>query len=675
MRPITTLFGVFLALSSVDLVFAKETETQGANVAALSPPADPLQAQVFRTFETHCAACHQIKSLDGPPAAGNFGNVLALDEMARAPHLVQAGNPDGSRLLAYLIDRRHPRASNDAPAATKLSSAEIAAVHQWIEQLPASGDSCPGRSVLAPRDVDAAIRSWLAAFSQETARDTRFVTLAHIANECAPGNELTAHRAAIGKILNSLSWSKAPIKPQVIDKAGTVLAVRLSELGWDAPRWDRLAGAQLEGTAFRASPELADIVGAARPAIRGDWLAHGAMRPPLYFELLDIPDQLRGLERRLGIEPGGETKPPSSAAERRETPHGSMWLARNTRSAGKNASSPQSAHVLFTLPNGFPAVAAFAPEGRRLDSGSSGLTAMITSHLVSAWIGKSCLGCAAGAPQDTDTAAAFRLADNLQYRSSLMRADVDPDLTLRGLEIIAALARRWTDDAGFHRIAAELGESAETLAMRFNGLPASDRRLARRSRQGLISREEANVLMARLENPQGVQPDAASSVKSVRDEVRLTLWSDQPSYRLGDRPLFEIETNTACNLTLISVNSRGFATVLLPNDFERETLISPERPFQMPNVSAPYDLRFIEKGREAIIAICEKRPDFSRRIRHRFVIQHFTSLGKWRDFFAEAAAAPTRGTERRDQAAKSNGQGTSTTPGAGRAAIAFDVRD
>ncbi len=628
-------------------------------------PSDPAAAQVYRVLEARCARCHQGgapggQAPGGQAPAGLFGGVLDLDALARTPHLVQAGNPDGSRLFDYLLDPGHPPPAKGAPeAAPPLDAATVAAAHEWIAGLKDPMAPCEGRAPLGPREAGTAIENWLKIFGAEAARDTRFITLAHLRNECASERDLAAYRAAVDKALNSLSLGGAPARTRALDGTGALLAVRLSELGWDEARWNALSDARPADAMASVSPDLAQITGARAPVIRADWLAYAATRPSFYYGALEIPDHLADLERRLGVTRNAERHGPQAApgAERYETRDGPAWFSREDRAEENRGGG---ARVVFSLPNGLPAVALFSADGRRRD----------------------------GAPIDLDAPVSGDWARALgegasPYRSALIRAGADPDLTLRGLEIVQGLARHWSEDVGAGRAAAELGVAPAELARLLDGLPEVDRPLAIRLRQGLLPRADARALLARAAKADEAPPPGEPRREGAEgggERVRVSLTSDKADYQTGDRPRFEIETNVPCHLTFVGVNRKGFATVLFPNDFERDDKIAPETPLRIPGPSARYALRFTEKGRETFAAICETRPGLAARIRHRYVTQRFTSLGNWRAFLSSApspaASGKARGRRRdRARAAETSAEDASRASRTGRAAIVIDVRE
>jgi len=66
---------------------------------------------------------------------------------------------------------------------------------------------------------------------EEHARFQRFFTLNHLHNDpSVTESELRLARAAVAKVLNSLSWRRAIVQPRPIDEQQTILA-------FDLPSW------------------------------------------------------------------------------------------------------------------------------------------------------------------------------------------------------------------------------------------------------------------------------------------------------------------------------------------------------------------------------------------------------------------------------------------------------
>src|SRR5262249_14884645 len=146
-------------------------------------------------------------------------------------------------------------------------------------------------------------------------RYQRYFTLTHLHNQAGvKAAELQLYRAALGKLVNSLSWQFDVTVPTPLDAGATVFAVDLRDLGWDRHDvWDELLKRYPYGLTYADHPdpevkELAEEVarlGDPRcdvPYLRADWFVANASRPPLYHRVLRLPDCAADLERLLGVD-------------------------------------------------------------------------------------------------------------------------------------------------------------------------------------------------------------------------------------------------------------------------------------------------------------------------------------------------------------------------------------
>jgi hypothetical protein len=132
----------------------------------------------------------------------------------------------------------------------------------------------------------------------------RYVTLANEANRKGCGYALDAERAALTKLVNSISLSASLTPPLAIDAAEALYRVDLRDYDWDR-------SIELNGVAFRdawealiasipsAVPFVGDAAdsavedsGTAVPVLFGDALIATASFGDVYYALLGVPDNL-----------------------------------------------------------------------------------------------------------------------------------------------------------------------------------------------------------------------------------------------------------------------------------------------------------------------------------------------------------------------------------------------
>lgn len=729
-RPFAALFAVG-ALSSV-LLAGGVREPSAAQVAA---PADPRAAPAYAILDAACSKCHQTGKLTVAAPGGRLANILDLKAIAAEPHLVAPGLPEASRLYHTLLDRHRPL---ELPADSFWpNSSDIGRIRTWILDQQASGSNCAlSKAPITTDDIANAIDATLREAGEVAGRDLRFITLSHFANACVAEAELEAYRQALTKLLNSVSWGLRPISLKRIDAAGTVLAFRLSDIGWIADHWSLIADAQPAGVALDRPSKLSSSTADPRP-IRGDWLAGALSSSSLYDEVLGLPPTLEELVRLLGINRDGEigtAKAPRVAVttsaitrgprviERFQADSRRLWVAYDMadgtgerdvfeRPLGYIRSAPEryrfradGLRVMFTLPNGYLGYAIFDPDGRRLRE----VPASIETP-AARWAGhgpSACISCHSGGqspfkddlrqhvtgdkfsgPKEIrDSAMAVYTADlasasaddAFQFRRTMFQTGIDPDRQIHGLEKIQGLARRYHLDVNLQTLAAEAGLTVEAFEAAVTADPQLGPSLALRLRQGLLSREIANSVLAGLRrrsetklpyttaaprtNATMAEPSVQGSVASATaagEPLRLSFWANAPRFKAGDIVTFQASTNATCHLTLISVDAAGKATVLFPSEFEPDNTLQPGRTTVIPAPSSQYQFRLRDKGTETVIGVCQTGAKLPPGIELDYERQRFTILGNWENFEQasfEAAGESPRSAGTRTERRPSRGQ-------------------
>ncbi len=297
--------------------------------AALGQSGD-LARQARKVFETHCYRCH---GKDGS-RSGRFGHALDVRKMTETGELVP-GKPAASRVFARVTDKEDPMPPLDVKE--KLKSAEIDILRRWIEagapdfQEPQDPPRVKRKPVELV-DTYQAMHDHLMKHKQTgSAHFQRFFTLTHLHNNNQiTDSQMRLYRAGLAKMLNSLSWDRTIVYPQPIDPQGTILAFDLRDLDWDLNyNWVKIVGFDPgdnkkprpltvgphqgypyglrhdESPKDRRLNDLAKKVyqmsGTDLPAVRADWFLAAASLPPLYHELLEIPQHVAELEQKLNV--------------------------------------------------------------------------------------------------------------------------------------------------------------------------------------------------------------------------------------------------------------------------------------------------------------------------------------------------------------------------------------
>jgi cytochrome c553 len=693
-----------LAVCVPVLMAAGAVHAQGAS-------GDPRAAKARLVLETHCARCHQRERLDRPAPAGDLGDILDLERIASDPGLVVPGNADASPLYTLMLRKEMPPGPPIEAAPVELPvAADVEALRDWIEALPPARP-CVADSRITPSAVMASVAEALEK-AGSAAGDLRFVSLAHLSNGCAPDRVLEGYRQAVAKLLNSLSWAPAPMRPAAIGERGTVLAVRLSELGWSAADWGKLTAGN-PGAAMPAAA-LNDKAGeGVSLVVPGDWLAARSLSPQVYDQALRLAPTLDEQLKSLGIDRG---KPDSAIPVRRiglrssqmtrgprviehwARPGGSVWLvydfagsdgARDllARPLGPLTTPPEAqpfrpdaARLMLALPNGFMAFAAYDADGKRVDAVPADLPPPAMASISDRRAAASCLSCHDGGVRKTadtlreavlasplpktvrDAVAAAHLeggesdqifaTESLRFRAALRAAGVDPEFRIEGNEPVTALARAYTRPVTLARLAEDMGDSPATLRRRLAETGADAALLAERLDRGAIPRAEA-VRLAGLLAP-SAEPRGETEPGPLLD---LALLADKTRYVVGDTATFTIRPSFDCNLTVISINGAGKATVLFPNDFEQDNALKAGTVLRIPADASPYRLRLTQPGTERVVGVCTSQSKMADGIRQDYEKQRFTALGDWRNFLRAIVDDETPDVSSQDKAeARSRGK-------------------
>jgi serine/threonine-protein kinase len=373
-----------------------------------------LAGQARKVFETYCYRCHGKNG----SKKGKINYIVDLKQLV-AKEIVVPGKPAESVLYAKLTDAMDPMPpEGETPRPGK---AEIEVVRRWIEGgAPAdAGGSEPKKTAekfVSERDVLVAIRDHLRKTEALSRKFQRYYTLTHFFNNPERRDQLPLYRAALAKLLNSLSWKAAIVLPQAVDPGQTVFAVDLRDLDWDGSLWNAVVRAYPYGLRHDRdadeslrdlAAEVYELAETRLPAVRADWLIANASRPPLYHILLRLPRNAQNLEAMLGVniernfERGrlvraGFTKSGVSTnnrmIERHEAKYGAYWKSYDFKSSKGRSNlvkfplgpgapvfrNPQfrdqafqhaGGEVIFNLPNGLQAYLLVNNQDQRIDEG------------------------------------------------------------------------------------------------------------------------------------------------------------------------------------------------------------------------------------------------------------------------------------------------------------------
>ena len=232
------------------------------------------------------------------------------------------------------------------------------------------------RTFLTADDIYAQVAADLSSLDADDTIFTRYLSLADQANAEGCGSALDGARAALNKLVNSLSIDASITTPEPIDVNQTLYRIDLRDYAWDrsvevsgvafADGWEAIIASSPYAVPFvgaDADDAVADT-GTTVPLLFGDAFVAAASRAPLYYALLGVPDDIDAfLADDLGIDVDDATASarfvglaPNRAgreflAERFELQvrSGYAW---QLSALGRRRGAPGERELVFTLPNG-----------------------------------------------------------------------------------------------------------------------------------------------------------------------------------------------------------------------------------------------------------------------------------------------------------------------------------
>lgn len=328
--------------------------------ASLASAADTT-SQVQQLFDQKCAECHF------PSTPGRKGKKPTLDRQTTLRTLitenyVDPGNPDRSELFTVVTkpaddEERMPKSTSDKPV-PPLNAAEKDLLRRWISEngVVATAAKNPNRPFVPLQEIHQAI---IADLSRQTVPASyRYLSLTNLWNLGAanqPDADFTVYRAAITKLINSLSWAPRAVAPEFIGPHQLVARIKLSDYGWSSAMWDFVAARfPYQIDLAETAPKLAALTGSREsPVLRADWFVFVCSQSPLYEHLL-FRSRLPGirdahmdadLEAALGVDLNRQLKDQAAAPAATGDLRAQLLGAR----AAASTATPQVVRAAFSV--------------------------------------------------------------------------------------------------------------------------------------------------------------------------------------------------------------------------------------------------------------------------------------------------------------------------------------
>ena len=285
--------GLLLALTNL-------TRAQDGPTASIE-----LAEKATSILKERCSRCHGGAAKHGGLDVLNRRSLLKeRGDLANRITFVTPGDVDKSQLVAALDGDYMPK--QGSPEAKAMTADERATIKTWV----ADGAKFPIRRDLrfiSDKQLLMAIRDHLLKTKADDRPYLRFFTLTHLQNnETINERDLRFYRAALAKAVNSLSQERDLYFLQALPGTGeSIYVVDLRKLGWVRRNlWNQILRHYPYGLKYdfvkdeelkQVSKDVTLLSGGEMPHIRGDWFVVTATQPPLYYEILDIPNHLDGL--------------------------------------------------------------------------------------------------------------------------------------------------------------------------------------------------------------------------------------------------------------------------------------------------------------------------------------------------------------------------------------------
>ncbi len=465
---------------------------------------DELASQVTTLFEERCHRCHG----DGGSDEGGFNFVLRLDKLTDDDAYVTASDSENSYLFTRIEDGEMPPPGEGEP----FSESELELVRAWIDAGASSVSG--GDDVREPVSNDSlllAMRADLNSLDAAVSRDTRYFTLTHLYNAGLSQDEMETYRLAMAKLLNSLSWKPELVIPERVGEEETLLRIQLSDLGWDADTWDAIVETDPYATTVSTPDGLKvrELTGTDVPNVRADWFVSRASRAPLYYDILEIPEQFDNLlklpevnvdvdqniaddkvVRAAFVESGVSDN--NRMIERHAFTHGGFWVSYDFASStdkqnvlehplgpdGDDAFDHDGGEIIWNLPNGMQAYMLVDGEGNRIDKGPIEIVADDKQADRAVVCGLSCMSCHANGmirKQDEVRPNVLANRDAFPNADRILRQYPDADIINGVMDEDTERFEGALKEIGFDRLT-DTSEPVFHMAKRFD--QAVDRALA-----------------------------------------------------------------------------------------------------------------------------------------------------------------------------------------------------
>ncbi len=384
--------------------------------------AQNLARQAYAIFEQNCLNCH------GPHGAYTEELVIESAQGLIDSGVVVPSNAIGSEFYRRLLGDTE-NGLQMPWGKQPLSPEAIGIIGAWILAGAPSWEIQHDVDFISTADMLNTIQRHLETLSPFNRPFARYFTLTHLYNAGELPEALSAYKIALSKLINSLSWGFEIHNPDAIGPAGTIFYIDLRDYEWDtndawtsieqvypyAIEFDVQTQAPLRDKLMHLREEMACEV----PYVYVDWFLATAALPPLYHDILDLPQTDRELERRLEVDvarnlqaaPGvrvwragfndSGVSNHNRVVERHTSRYGAYWKSYDfdgsvgTQNIFTHPLSfrQDGGEVIFNLPNDLQAYYISDESGNRIDVAPTTIVSNPAARDPAVHNGLSCIGC------------------------------------------------------------------------------------------------------------------------------------------------------------------------------------------------------------------------------------------------------------------------------------------
>ena len=311
-----------------------------------------------------------------------------------------------------------------------LSDAAIDTIRRWIEADAPNWEVQYDVNFITTDAMLNTIQAHLETLLAFDRPSARYFTLTHLYNAGESPEALDAYKIALSKLVNSLSWGFDVINPQPIDQQETIFYIDLRHYEWDVRNeaWTQIEREYPYSIEFDPETQaglhekltnLRTEMDCEVPFVHVDWFLANASLPPLYHDILDLPETDRELEQQLEVNvtrnitsaPGvrvwragfndSGVSNNNRVVERHTSRYGAYWKSYDfAGSVGQQnifthplTFRHDGGEVVFNLPNGLQAYYISDASGNRIDEAPTTIVSNPAASNPAVRNGLSCMGC------------------------------------------------------------------------------------------------------------------------------------------------------------------------------------------------------------------------------------------------------------------------------------------